>query len=455
MLKLKALCAGLLVAFVQAGCGGGGGGGDGGGTRPPSQPPSVDGSAKLLAEVSNNSCSGLSCLPVTALFLDASGEYTAFWGRIEANGDQSLHVANGTSSALQSSAVVEGDARLGLVAVHEVSAGRFLAFQDGGDERPDTAREVVTADAGTASVSAASDIAPMFPLQPVVRDFDGNLSAIVNGTTAPFPSVLLPGNINLALVTPQAPPQVNVQWLSYADENSLSPRALMVYTGRETVGGPVGVYVGSINLVDGTIITTVKISQQDVIDDSSCPISPTVKATGAGERVVSWRQLDASGRCSLYVNGRKMNSDGSSVGHYAVTGGPLGVVSAVWGESSGFGTGGVRWRARDTLGQWTDAASISSAYADVVARSEAAGSGPGNTLTITWFLYDHCDAQSCTIGQHLVSKFVNGTWTTRSIDMDLIVESMAINAAGQAAALGYRTPNCGAGFCTELSVFSF
>jgi hypothetical protein len=142
-------------------------------------------------------------------------------------------------------------------------------------------------------------------------------------------------------------------------------------------------------------------------------------------------------------------------------------VIAVWLEEKVDVTAGLRptqilWSRRDSaMRQWSPPAAIDSKYQlpGIVHHSRGIVTGPRGTAAVIWSPCSlHADGNGCSYQDNLVSKYVNGSWTTTSAwDVLLLGElkGIAINGAGEGAMLVTNSRPCSTDqgkSCTFLSV---
>lgn len=247
-----------------------------------------------------------------------------------------LRAANGSAAtgSVLSQAVVDANAGDSEGTIVAGQARQFFDWYQPNSalvSAPTFSRRVLLADSGSADVSPAVTVAPeLKTYSPIVRDADGNLAAIVSGTSAPFRQSPLGGGASLTLLTPSAPTYASVDLTTYADFKSVAPRALSVVFGKRNASDARSVYVEQLPLDTGEALPSRNVSTEAVSGQSNpCTASPIVRSDGAGEFAVGWWQLNANMTgCDLYVDGIRLSTGLAGVA--ALTGVAGGVLTAVW-----------------------------------------------------------------------------------------------------------------------------
>jgi hypothetical protein len=263
-------------------------------------------------------------------------------------------------------------------------------------------------------------------------------------------------------LTPAASPYAVVDLQVFADFDSIAPRALQATLGKAASGDTLAIYVDQLSLADGAVfgakVSSQEVRRTDIGATRVCSPRPSLVSTANAVFAVSWVQLNAAGNgCDLVINGTAVNSSGVDVLQSAVSGG-IGVYSAVWqeGDAGNVATSRLRFaQLGPTAGTpWTTPAPIDATYGNAPSQAVLGmARGPGNTLAVVW---EPCEgtAAACTTSVRLVSKFVAGAWTTKSIGRSLLIVGVAIDAAGEGVLLAVGE-SCPGGACTELSAYRF
>jgi len=415
---------------------------------------------------------------VRRLTINDDGEFTAFWMEQPSGGSATLWGANADSAGRLSQGVVDAAYNNVQDSLVQVSARQFLYLYQASPVAPGgpipapppggypTESKLLTMNSGgnvgvTLGVTAPSALQPSTP---IVRDLSGNLSAIVANTTAPFPHATLAGNTQVTLLTPSSSPYATVEAQVFADFNSIAPRALWATRGKANGGDVLSMYVDQTSLTDGTFVPIGKVSNREVHQLGNtarfCPAEPDLVSTANAEFAVSWlEQNTALNGCDLVINGAVVNATGTDVAEFATSGASGGFVAAVWRESDPTvvpRADRIRFAQRGpgTGNTWTTPAAIDATYANAaVQQILAVARGPGGTLAVVW---EPCEGTtvSCTTSVRLVSKFVGGVWSTKSIALGTSVAALAINAAGNGVLLAVGDL-CSGVNCTQLSAYRF
>jgi hypothetical protein len=161
--------------------------------------------------------------------------------------------------------------------------------------------------------------------------------------------------------------------------------------------------------------------------------------------------------CDLWVNGVRVNGGALDVVESAVSGSANNVLVALWREAqappgtlsrlrfSRLDAGGASWTAPAAIDTTLDSAEVRTVFPPVA--------GPGGTLALVWDFTCNVAGPACTPAR-LVSKYVNGGWTTKAISRPNTIQGLAINANGEGVLLGVGS-DCNGATCTELSAYRF
>lgn len=472
-----------------AGCGGGGGGGGASAPAPapspapapPAGPTSIDATKVTLTQLPAGPCAlGLACIASVAADVDASGEITAMWTEVPSSGANRLVAANvaaGSTTPLSTGAIESGfasPAEREFVA-RPLGNRRFVVLHRYGanavpQSEPTRARVVDMATSGAPSAAPAvmlpASLQSMAGLPQVVADSTRQLYAYAPGLTAPFPSVALGMGVALRVASYAPAPFSYLEAGATSDfTESADPRALLGVRGKLMPADEVSVYAAETRLVDGTLSSPVRLSTQAVVAGNgqvncSDPTGPWVQAQAGSSGtsyVAPWRQVNAAGTgCDLIVSGQRVNTGALSVVNYVVNA-HNGTVVAVWNERDNSPTSPrVLWSRREAGSTtWSTPAPVAPQVSPTAAEQQLIGTarGPSGTVAIVW---STSGGGSTVTGGALASKYTGGAWTTVHVPSAsaLDVRAVAINGAGQGAAL-FRRTQCGTAVCEELAAYRF
>lgn len=473
--------AGLASSIALGSCGGGG---DSSAPPPPAptptpappppSPPSVDGTKISLTRLSAPCITATECLLFESVLIDTAGEATVVWGEAPPVGTSRLVASNFslTSKSQLSTVVVESAFALPRVRAFQVrplGARRFAVFHNYGvngnpDPEPMHARIVVLGAAGAATVAPQVTLPPFFQAAPgpfvLVQDATQQMYSLLIGlvsTGPPFPGASLGNGAELRGYAIASSPFSSFAGDFYTS-NVTEPWALYSGLAVPSPVNPSEAYVSRFNLLTGETESPVKVASgvRQVSPQLNCADQPNfpTQATGPSTFSVGWRQLSSTANgCDLFVDGQKLNADAKTVTTWGFSATATEVV-VVWSErDSGPTSPRVYWRRRAAAtGVWTAAAAIAPQYPSQVAEQSllVTATGPGGVLAALW---SNAAAGSGSAAA-LVSKYVNGTWTTVSGGTVKGVRGAAINGQGDGIAL-FRNELCDGAACEELFAVRF
>jgi hypothetical protein len=482
--RLTGAFAAAAICGVTA-CGGGGGGSAAAPAPTPLAPPPASGTSLTLTELPASCAQGSGCITYGSAEVDAAGEATLIWSERVAGQSGRLAAANhavGGAALLSNGTLAQGfdtSAVQAAFIARAVAARRFVVMQldspapgapapAPGVQTPLTVHVVSMAASGAPSASAAVALPALrkdlrgFPT--LVKGSDSKLYAFAPASpVAPASPIDLGSGQTLTVLNTPPMSFADVEAEAIADfTQSVEPRALWAVRAKSSSADARQMYLSQVRFGAGELLPFGQVSTQTFAVTTSqvgCvdEVRMNVQATSDSHAVVAWRQVNpANNGCDLMVGGQRVNAGTRSVGEYAISGNN-GDIVAVWREVDNTpNSNRIFWSRLDPLTSlWSTPGLLAPQYAS--ANDEqlllVQAAGPGSTLAVAWQRFPAGSAGSPE--SWLLSKYVNGAWSTTASQSSDRPRTLAINANGQGAALMVGN-NCGsATACERLSLLRF
>jgi hypothetical protein len=417
----------------------------------------------------------VNCLDNITLLVDAAGEMTAVWAQASSTGPQRLLAASSLPGSTGTPTVASLDdnfataARLTLM--RALGNRRFAIFDQARDTGANNRARVVDVPLGASTSATAPVVLPPALQQPsLLRSIvlhQNSLYALLPGQTVPFPSFAIGANVSVTAVTIDPLPMADIESTAIFDYvDSFFPSAYVVARGRQTASSARHIFLFDPILSNGQVPPSADISTQTFeigFGSVACNAEPWIDFH-KGESstfVASWRQLNAARTgCDFNVNGVVVN-DGMNRVSRGIATGRVGQLVAVWEEFRPTNRQQILWSKRQPVSPalWDTPTRVAPPTApNEDGQTLLLGAyGDGGTIAIVWQALISTGPNTSAAGPILVSKYVNGAWTTMSSTTLGEPKAIAINAAGQGVLLASNgAANCpGNVICFDLVAYRF